>query len=211
MASVTVRGTAAASVTPDRAELCLDLSHRAPDAPSALDEVARRSQQLESILVNHGFARTDWATEGMQVGEEYQWKNDRNVLIGYRASTALTVTIRSLDLVGRVIRDGVTEAGASVRSLTWKVDRDNPTRRALLADAARDAKVRALAYVEALDLGLGEVEQISETPIVAEPGPQPRMASMAMDAKVGGGHEMELSGGLVELTADVHVRFGVLV
>ncbi len=211
MASVTVRGSAAASVTPDRAELCLDLTHRAPDAASALDVVARRSAQLESILVTHGFDATDWATEGVQVGEEYQWKNDRNVLVGYRASTALTVTIRSLELVGAVIRDSVTDAGASVRSLTWKVDRDNPARRALLADAARDAKVRATAYAEALDLTLGEVEVISEAPIMMEPGPQPRaMMGMAMDAKMSGGQEIEVSGGLVELTADVHVQFRVL-
>ncbi len=210
MASVSVRGSAAASVTPDRAELCLELTHRAPDAAGALDEVARRSDQLASILVTHGFSATDWATEGVQVGEEYQWKNDRNVLIGYRAGTALTVTIRSLDLVGAVIRDAVTDAGANVRSLTWKVDRDNPARRSLLADAARDAKVRATAYTEALDLTLGEVELISELPIVMEPGPQPRaMMGMAMDAKMSAGQEIELSGGLVELTADVHVQFRV--
>jgi uncharacterized protein YggE len=210
MASVTVRGTAAASVTPDRAELSLEVSHRAKEAAAALDQVAVHSQQVEAILERHAVGRDDWATEGVQVGEDIEWRNNQQVRVGYVASTALTVTIRRLDLVGMVVRDAVTEAGAGVRSLTWRVDRDNPARRALLADAARDARVRATAYAEALGLQLGEVELISETPIQAEPGPSPRM-SMApmMDAKVSG-PAMEVSAGLVELTADVHVRFVLL-
>lgn len=210
MASVTVRGSAAASVTPDRAELSLEVSHRAKDAAGALDEVATRSQQLEEILVRHGLSRDDWATEGVQVGDDIEWRNNQQVRVGYVASTAITVTVRSLDLVGAVVRDAVTEAGAGVRRLSWKVDRDNPARRGLLADAARDARVRGAAYAEALGLRLGEVELISEAPIAPEPGPMPRaMAAPMMDAAKMGG-EVEVSAGLVELGADVHVRFALL-
>ncbi len=209
MASVTVCGTAVASLTPDRAELCLALSHLAADAPTALAEIARRSQQLEGVLAAHGLQRADWATDGVQVGEEYQWRNDANVLVGYRAGTALTVTVRSIDLVGAVIGDGVTTAGASVRSLTWRIDADNPARRALLGEAARDARVRATAYAEALGLRLGEVDEISEAPLVNTPSPMPLMA-MAMAAKMSDGVQVAVSGGLVELSADVNVRFALL-
>lgn len=208
MSSVTVRGTAQASVTPDRAELSLALTHLAADAATALDEVAARSQQLEAMLAGHGFERSDWATEGVQVAEEYQWKNDSNVLVGHRSTAAVTVTIRSTEVVGTVIRDGVTGAGASVRNLAWRVDADNPARRQLLAAAARDARVRAAAYVEALALRLGEVELISEVPLGAEAPPHPQ-AMMAM-AKAGDEAELSVSGGLVELAAEVYVRFSIL-
>ncbi|MDO8364575.1 MAG: SIMPL domain-containing protein [Actinomycetota bacterium] len=211
MSSVTVRGTALASVTPDRAHVSLALSHLAADAATALDEVAERSQQLESLLAGLEFEKADWVTEGVQVAEEYQWKNDTNVLVGHRASTAVTVTVRSLDLVGKVIRDGVTTAGASVRSLVWRVDADNPAHRRLLSEAALDARLRAQAYVEALGLRLGEVELISEAPIAAEPTPGPQPREMMM-AKMAGSDSAELSvsGGLVELNAEVHVRFAIL-
>lgn len=208
MSSVTVRGSAIAAVTPDRAELTLALTHLAADPAAALDHVAAASQQLEAMLERHGFTRSDWATEGMQVGEEHQWKNDSNVLVGFRATTALTVTIRSAELVSVVIREGVTGAGASVRNLVWRVDATNPARRELLAEAARDARVRANAYVEALALRLGEVEIISEVAIEPEPSPQPR-AMMAM-AKASDSAELSVSGGLVELSAEVFVRFAIL-
>ena len=211
MSTVTVRGTALAAVTPDRAELSLALSHLAADAATALDAIAERSQRLEQILTDKGFARTDWATDGVQVAEEYQWKNDANVLVGHRASTAVTVTIRSVDLVGAVIRDGVTVTGASVRNLMWRVDADNPARRELLGAAARDARVRATAYVEALGLRLGAVELISELAPVADPTPVPRAAMMAFSKSADmGGAQVSVSGGLVVLDAEVFVRFGTL-
>jgi uncharacterized protein YggE len=209
MSSVTVRGSALAAVTPDRAELSLALTHLAPDAATALDEISSRSQRLEQILVGLGFTSNDWATDGVQIAEEYQWQKESNVLVGHRATNALTVTVRSPELVSTVIRDGVTTAGASVRSLAWRVDADNPARAALLGAAARDARVRATAYVEALGLYLGEVELVSEVPLAAEPSPQPRMA-MAMAAKMSdGGAELSLNGGRVELSAEVYVRFAI--
>ncbi len=210
MASVIVRGTAAASVTPDFAELTLEISPRAGDAASALDTAAARSQQLVQLLDQHGIAATDRATAGVSVNEEYEYRDNQQVMVGHRATTAVTVTIRSTDLVGRIVRDAVGDAGAAVRNLVWRVERTNPARAALLAEAARDARERATAYAEALQLRLGEVEVISETPLSAEPFPG-RPMMMAMDAapRAKGG-EMAVSEGLVELTADVHVRFALL-
>jgi len=209
MSSVTVRGSALAAVTPDCAELSLALTHLAPDAASALDEISSRSQRLEQIFIGLGFTSDDWATNGVQIDEEFQWQKESNVLVGHRATTALTVTVRSAELVSSVIREGVTTAGASVRSLAWRVDADNPARAALLGAAARDARVRATAYVGALDLYLGEVEFISEAPIATTPSPQPQ-PRMAMAAKMSdGGAELSLNGGRVELSAEVYVRFAI--
>jgi len=212
MASVIVRGKAAATVSPDRAELTLEVSHVAPDAAAALANVAERSQTLVAMLTSHGIGRTEWATEGVHVGEEHEWKNQRHVLVGYRASTAVSVTVRDVEKVGVLINEGVTGAKASVRHLEWMVDRDNPMHTTLMTAAARDAKARAFAYAEALGLRLGDVELISETPISAGPPPGPQYAmAMAMDeSMVSGPPEVAVSGGLIELTSRVHVRFSLI-
>lgn len=209
MASAIVRGTAAATVTPDRAELSLEVSHLAADAAGALDGAAAASQRLVAVLEQHGVQRTDWATDGVRVGEEYQWRDNQQVMVGFRASTGVTITVRGADQVGALVRDAVGDAGAAVRNLVWKVDRDNPARRRLLADAAADARVRATAYAEALGLRLGGVDLISETPIHAEPATA-GMPVLAMSAPKMDGEEMAISGGLVELSAEVNVRFALL-
>jgi hypothetical protein len=208
MASVVVRGTATTTVTPDHAQLSLEIAHRAGDPAGALDEVARRSGQLVEVLTRHAIPKADWSTDGVQVGEEYQWRDNQQVMTGYRAATVVTATVRDAEAVGTLVRDGVAEVGASVRNLSWHVDRDNPARGTLLAEAARDARRRATAYAEALGLRLGEVELISETPIAAEP--PAGMVRMAMDAAPMGAPPVEVSGGQIELSADVYVRFSLL-
>ena len=210
MPSVIVRGTAAASVTPDLAELTLEVSHRAADAAAALDGAAAKSQQLSAALDGHGIASDDRATAGISVNEEYEYRDNQSVLVGHRATAAVTVTVRSTDLVGRIVRDAVGDAGAAVRTLAWRVEGTNPARADLLSEAARDARRRATAYAEALGLRLGEVELISEAPIATEPV-MPRGAMLAMDAApMAKGREVAVNEGLVELTADVHVRFSLL-
>lgn len=210
MSSVIVRGTAAASINPDFAELTLEVSQRAADAAAALDGAATRSRQLAATLDAHGIPADDRATAGVSVHEEYEYRDNQSVLVGQRATTAITVTVRTADLVGRVVRDAVGDAGAAVRNLAWRVERDNPARAALLGEAALDARRRATAYAEALGLQLGGVELISETPIAPDPVmARGVMTAMESDAMAKGG-EMAVSEGLVELTADVHVRFSLL-
>jgi uncharacterized protein YggE len=215
MANVTVRGSATASVRPDRVVVQLGITHIAADAGTALDEVAERSRKLEHLLRDLGFAPQDWVTEGVQVAEEWQWRNDSNVLVGYRATSGVATTVRAFDIVGTLIRDAVRDCGANVRDLSWRVDPDNPTRSELLDLAARDARRRAEAYTTALGLRLGEVELIDEMPINA--GGTPRleahgapMVAMAYAKSADAGAPVSVSGGLIDLVAEVYVRFAIL-
>jgi uncharacterized protein YggE len=124
----------------------------------------------------------------------------------------VSITIRDLDKVGVLINEGVTLTKASVRNLSFRVDRENPAHTRLMAAAARDAKARAFAYTDALGMRLGEVELISESAISAGPEPMPRfaMAVQADGLEMSSAPPMAVSGGLIELTASVHVRFSVL-
>ena len=193
----------------------LGLTHIAADAGAALDDVARRSLKLEELLVRLGFSPQEWVTEGVQVAEEWQWRNDSNVLVGYRATSGIATTVRAFDVVGDLIRDAVRDCGANVRDLSWRVDPDNPTRSELLGLAAHDARHRAEAYVTALGLRLGEVELIDERPIGSGASPradgsQPEMMAMRAAKSADAGGAMSVSGGLIELVAEVHVRFAIL-
>ena len=102
-----------------------------------------------------------------------------------------------------------------MRDLSWRVDPDNPTRSDLLGLAARDARRRAEAYTSALGLRLGEVELIDEGPIGSGASPQatsskPEMMAMRAAKSADTGGAISVSGGLIELAAEVHVRFAIL-
>jgi len=206
MSSVIVCGTAVRSVQPDRATVSLGISQVSADAATAMNEIATRSQLLEALVGELGFDRTAWITDGVRVAEEWQWQHDSNVLVGYRATSGITVTVRTLDLVGPLLQRAVTTCGATIRSLQWHVDDDNPVRIELLGDAARDARTRAGAYAMALGLQVGNVEVISESPIDVGRPPTEMMAARAMKAE---SDAMAVNEGAVEVRAEVHVRFGL--
>lgn len=212
MATVTVSGTSHASVRPDRATLDLGLTHVDLTSSAAMDEVARRSNELADRLRTLGFEDRSWSTQGINLAEEWEWKHDTNTRVGYRATSGITVTIEDLDRVSPLLRTAVDDAGAQVRSLQWSVANDNPAREALLGAAALDARRRATAYVTALDLELGAVEEISDLPISSS-SPQRAAAgeTMLRMAKVANdGDGMAVNPGEIELTASVHVRFGTV-
>lgn len=213
MSSVIVCGSARQLVQPDRAVVSLGISQVAKDAATALDQVAARSTTLGEVLARLGFAATDWVTDGVTVAEEWEWRTDTNTLVGHRASTGATVTVRRLESIAPLLRATVDDAGGVVRELRWEVDADHPVRHELLGRAATDARRRATAYATALGLELGMVELISESPIVAG-APTPlgdAMPMLAQSARAkASAPELSVSGGQIELSAEVHVRFALL-
>jgi uncharacterized protein len=212
MSSVIVCGTSRRFVQPDRAVVSLGLTTVANDAPGALDLVSARSEVLAQILEGLSIERSDWVTDGVSVAEEYEWRKDTNVLVGFRATTGVTATVNDHDKIGPLLREAVGPAQAQVRHIAWQVDADNPAHHQLLGEAALDARRRAQAYVAALGLSLGAVELISETPISSSPPPTVESGPMvrSMKASAVPANDMSVSGGQIELIAEVHVRFAVL-
>jgi uncharacterized protein YggE len=209
MSSIIVCGSSRRSVQPDRAVVDLGLSVVASDAPSALDQVSTRSGVLENVLNDLGIPRADWVTDGVAVAEEFEWRNDTNVLVGHRATAGVTVTLHDPAQIAGLLREAVGTAGGQVRGMTWHVDPQNPVNHQLLGEAALDARRRAEAYVGALGLSLGAVELISESAI--DPSQPQVREQMARSMKAGApAADMSISGGQLELVAQVYVRFAVL-
>lgn len=212
MASITVCGTAHRSVTPDRARLDLGLTHVAPTASAAMDEISERSQQVASTLAALGFASTDWSTQGVTVAEEWEWKHETNTRVGYRATAGVGVNIADFDRIAPLLGAAVDDASAQIRSLTWSVSPTHTIRHELLAAAAAEAEHRAIAYAVALRLRLGAIEEISDVPIVASPRVSGGGETMMMRAAkmADSGPSMKVNAGEIELSASVYVRFATL-
>lgn len=210
MTSVNVTGSARQLVPPDRAVVDLGLSVVAADAAAALDQVSARSTALHAHLTALGIGADDWVTDGITVAEEWEYRRDQHTLVGHRATTGVVVTVADTSMLSALVRVAVGDAGAQVRNLRWVVLPDHPVRRELLGRAALDARDRAGAYVTALGLRLGAVEVISESPIDASPTPAAVAAPKLRAAMADHGAELAVSGGQIELAAEVHVRFAIL-
>jgi uncharacterized protein YggE len=209
VASITVAGQAIASVTPDRATLDLGLTHVGLTASAAMDAVAARSNALERLLGELGFGPADWSTQGISLGEEWQWKNEENVLVGHRATTGITVMITAFERISTLLQRAVDGTGAQIRNLQWQVSAHHPARRALLGAAATDAAARADAYAEALGMQRGGVEEVSDQPIAGPPEPRPLAAAMRLKT-ADSGPPLSVNAGEIELHETVFIRFTIL-
>ena len=212
MSTVTVTGSARAAVAPDRALVRVTLTHLAPQASAALDAVSGQATALGELLDRLGIERRDWATGGVVVNEESEWRDDRSVVVGQRATATASITVRDIagETLGVLLRDVVDGVGARVDTMSWVVDDQNPARIELMAAAARDARVRADAYAAALGLAVSGVDAVSEQPLG---DPEPRAEGM-MVAKArmmtADSAPVPVNPGDVELAARVHVRFHVI-
>jgi uncharacterized protein YggE len=213
MSTITVTGAARAAVAPDRALVRVALTHLAPTASAAMAEISRGGEALAALLAELGIARADWATSGVNVSEESEWRNDRSVVVGQRATASASITVRDIaadsDVLGRLLRDVVDTVGGRIDSMSWVVDDENPARLELLAAAAHDARVRADAYAGALGLVVSGVDAVSEHPL-GDPTPRPEGVAVMARAMMSDSAPVPVNAGDVDLTARVNVRFTVL-
>jgi uncharacterized protein len=104
-------------------------------------------------------------------------------IIGYRVVHHVTVEVRNLETVGKVV-DRVLKVGANRFSgISWGVQNEQPLKLEVLKQASAKARAKAETLAEALHLKLIRLMNVLEGEIpLAPPEGRYRMASMAMDA-----------------------------
>ena len=201
--TVMVEGTGTVSTVPDIADVMTGVTNRAESARQALDANNAAMERLIKALKKADIDDKDIRTSGFNVSPLYEYiKSTRQSRItGYQASNQVTVTVRELKRIGRVIDDVVTAGSNQVRGVQFRVSQ--PER---LLDEARkkafaDAKRRAELYADAADIDLGKVIHIQER---SARFPQPRMlAASAMKES----RDVPVSPGSQALSVNVSVKF----
>lgn len=206
-ATLTVRGTAAASAKPDDADLTFTLSALYPTPDEALSDVAGRSAQLKQILSASGIAERDRITTGISVREERDWEKDHYVHRGYLARTSVIVRLDDPEIIGRLMKSAIEDAEAEVSGPRWRVANDNPAHTEARKAAIADARRRADAYVEALGVRLGAVAEVSEPGIVTRSS-QAVMAELALSTS-DRESDLEIEAGDVDIRCSIDVVYRI--
>ena len=161
--TVTVPGFAQLICEPDL--LCIYLKIITFNPNSAIiarDEAAVIIDQVLKSLKDLGILEDDIETTSYEIEAKYEWENDVRVFKGFEVTVTMKVTLKDFDKGGKVI-DTSVDAGALIDSISFELSKDkqNELKILLMADAARDAKAKAKAVVEALDEELGDVISIN--------------------------------------------------
>ncbi len=214
--TITTVGSGSAGATPDIMRVTVSIEVHAESVADAYSRAGERTDAVIGSLRGDGVRSRDISTSGLSVRTETVWtEGNREKIVGYVASTALTVTLREIGTETKttvggpatIIAHAVDAGGDDVRlgGLTLTVaDEESLLTRA--RDAAWDhARAKADQYANRAGRNLGTVVEITES--VSDPIPAPRMAFAAKS--IGGASDiaMPIELGESELSATIRVTW----
>ncbi|MFE6858395.1 SIMPL domain-containing protein [Nocardia sp. NPDC057668] len=214
--TITTFGAGSASATPDLMRVSISVEKKADTVAAAYAGAGARADALILSLRGDGVPARDVSTSGLSVRTETVWTEaNREQVVGYVASTSLTVVLRDIEAEEKpaqpgpaaIIAHAVDAGGDEVRlgGLTLGVaDEESLLTRA--RDAAWDhARAKAEQYAARAGRTLGPVLEITENTSGASL-PAPRIAFAAKSAPMDSA-AIPVELGESELSAEVRVTW----
>ncbi len=204
--AIVVSGEATLLRAPDLAVVSGAVSVRAATLDGARDRANARASEILALLRGLDVAEGDVSAPSLQVHPTYDHARGKMKLSGYEAVRPLTVRVRDLAVLGRIL-DGLVDDGATqVYGTSMELDDPTAASREALVAAVADARGRAEALAQAANVTLGATLRIEE-----EGGGVPAPYAMrAMKAEMAGDSvATEIAAGEVEVSARVRAWYAI--
>jgi hypothetical protein len=206
---LSVSGEGRASAAPDVAVLGLGVSAKAATVEAANSQAQEAMSDLLDSLEANGVQEKDIQTRSFSIHPEYDYRNNEQVLTGYRVSHMLQVKVRDIGKAGKVIDDAVEAGGdlLQVQSISFTIDDTTVLRSEAREEAVADAQAKAEELAALAGVTLGKPTYITES--VYTPSPQPYFYAERMAVPATGGAETEVSPGELEVVVNVHMTYAI--
>lgn len=204
-AQITVTGQGEVRAAPDVASLSLGVTTQADTATAALSQNNAAVAAVMQRLTAAGVDARDMQTTNLSLNPD--WSNSgsdgaRAAISGYTVSNQLTVTVRQLAELGKVLDAAVADGANTLNGLSFGLAQPKPALDEARKAAVKDAQDRAALLVESAGLKLGRVVSISEQQSYGGPMPMMRQAASMADG-------VPVAGGEVATTANVVIVYEI--
>ena len=200
---IVVQGQGSVETVPDIADVVAGVTTRAETARKALDANNAAMDRLMKTLRDAKIDDEDVRTSGFGISPYYERHepNKPRRIAGYQASNQVTVTVRALKRVGRVIDAMVTAGSNRVNGVRFRVSKPEALLDRARRLAVKDAMRRARLYADAADVDLGDVKRIEERRADI---PRPRMLAASA---LGSARDVPVAPGTQTLSATISMWF----
>ena len=202
---ITISSQGSVKVVPDAVRINATSTNIAATSKEALAATAKTSAAVRAALTLAKIDKKDIASTSVSVYPEYKYDNNTTVLVGYRASQSLTITVRAAATAGDVI-DAIVSAGGDSLQLNGATPfvLDN-TKAATAARtvAVKNARAKAASYASLLGVKLGKVNYLVENSAPTPYVPVMSVAKAESDATV-------VDLGEQDVTVSVTVQWSLL-
>jgi uncharacterized protein YggE len=185
---ITVIGQGEVSALPDMATLSIGVEVQAKTPGRALADNAERMTAVMARLKDAGVAERDLRTSQLGVWPVFSERNQPQRIVGYRASNQLSIIVREINGLGKVLDQAVADGANRVNGPSFSIADPEPLLAAARDAAVSDAIAKAERYAAAAGVALGDVLSINEsaggTPILPR---QMRAEAMAASTPIATG------------------------
>lgn len=210
--SITVSGSGEVRLAPDLATVQLGVVSQQENARNAQQEASRIAQGILGAVAALDVPREAVQTSQLVLTPVYEQPGPRQQfpteprIVGYQASNVVSVRLEDLEKIGPVIDAGIDAGANQVQGVSFQLQDDGEARERAMRRAVREARSKAAAMAEALEVTLGPVLDAQEGGVtIARPEfAQARM--MAMDSRSA---ETPVSPGEITVSANVTLRYRI--
>jgi len=205
--TLTVQGEGKVQAVPDIATLSVEVSQEGNELDPVTAEVRRQMGKVLESVKAQAVEEKDIQTQLYNVRPKWEYDKRSNPRrAGYTVTNRITVKVRDLKKVGKVLSAVIKSGATTVNGPDFEVDNRQAFERKALAAAYEDAHGKAAALAEAAGVKLGEILSMNPGQIGWPMPPRPyRMRAMAMDAAAPA--EEPISAGEQTLSATVTVVY----
>jgi uncharacterized protein YggE len=162
---ITVSGEAEVLVVPDMATISVGSLSRGDTAAQAMDLSTDSIAAILARLTENGIEARDIQTSSLSLREDTYWDRDKQIDIprGFLASNSLTVRVRDLDQMGKVIGLLIGDGANRLTGLSFGIQDAAPLEDEARRRAVKDALHKAGIFADAAGVKLGAVLTLSDT------------------------------------------------
>ena len=159
--TITVRGSARVSAAPDWVVISFTINSEHYDYGKCMEQVAMQTESLQKDLAAVGLERDSLKTVHFDIDTHFERVNDRYVFRGYKAVHQLKVEFPfERGYLNKVLRAlSRTQSQASF-SVSFQIKDPEPLRHKAIAEAVKNAKIKAKVLAEAAGVMVGKLEHI---------------------------------------------------
>ena len=202
--TLSVNGSAQASLTPDVAYINIGVHSENADAKEAVASNNVTAQAVTDALKALGVDEKDIRTSNFSIYPQDEWGPDgQKIGTKFVVDNTVYVTLRDLTKIGDILGGAVTAGANSINGIQFDVADKTPFLAEARKAAVENAKLQAQDLAKAAGVELGEVQSINYYNAYSSPVPMD-MKSVGIG---GGGASVPVSSGQLTISVDVSVVY----
>lgn len=160
--TITVNSSEKVNVVPDIAEVVYSVQTEGTDAAGCQQQNTQDVNKVVELLTGLGVEEGSIQTTGYYMDPRYDWSNDTRKLIGYEATTTLTVSDLLIDRLGDILTQSVDAGINNIQSISYLSSTYDESYQEALRLSIEAARTKAEAMAAAAGCQLGDIADLRE-------------------------------------------------